>query len=148
MDLFATHLVLIRLHISLHWVNDGQDRHVRLTPKVFAAPLVVESTLNFCVSLDDACRSRFISLAQFGSFGAGLIIRNYRTRSYFVYAGFEDSELSIAGLTNEELINQLDFISRRGYYDYVHVDLDVEVADNQPFPRALSDIPEEGVHQE
>jgi len=59
--------------------------------------------------------------------GTQIEIANYTCSRYFIFAGLESSRLSIPTLSEREILTQLDLIRKRGWRDWIHVDMTVEL---------------------
>jgi hypothetical protein len=54
---------------------------------------------------------------------------DYEVERSFVWQGFEDAKLSIRGLSESELRDQLDLVAKRGYRDTILVEMAIEIKD-------------------
>lgn len=51
----------------------------------------------------------------------------YQCERYFVWAGLEGGRLSIPALSDGEILRQVELLVKRGFRDWIHVEMVVEV---------------------
>lgn len=153
MELFSRHALLIDLRFAIYW--DGGRRGQKFPPVAFAATVVTDTPELFLRSLDARCLERVRAATRYTAYAFGgddntaPPLVNYEVERWFVWnlkglGGLqrEDADgdgqdgddarlLSIRGLSAGEMETQLRMVRRRGYRDYVRVEMAVEIEAGQ-----------------
>lgn len=126
MDLYTTMPILIELRCTFYW-NSAKIRRT-LAPIVFAARVTLDTKVAFLHSIDTACLSQVRdSTRHSDSLGRASIV-DYEVERYFVWGGFEaERRLSVSSVPEREIRSQLELVERRGYRDWIHVDMALEI---------------------
>ncbi|KAK5659464.1 hypothetical protein OQA88_665 [Cercophora sp. LCS_1] len=124
MDLYDSATFLINLQCKFCW-KTGQT-HKSIAPILFAANLPWETPRHFLRALNEACMKRIRSTMRFHAYGSHPF-SNYESERYFVWRGFETSKLAISSLTQSEIRDQLDLMAKRGYRDWIQVEMAIEI---------------------
>lgn len=124
MDLYDSSTFLINLQCKFCW-DDGHSRK-SIPPILFAANLPCETPRLFLHFLNEACMKRIRSTLRFHAYGAHAFT-NYESERYFVWQGFENAKLAITSLTQAEILDQLDLMAKRGFRDWIQVEMAIEV---------------------
>lgn len=117
------------LRCTFYWNSSKMRRS--LHPIVFAARVTLDSKVAFLHSIDTACLQQIRDSTRHIDLGRAPII-DYEVERYFMWRGFESDRLSVSSLPEREILNQMDLVEKRGYRDWIHVDmaLEIEVPDD------------------
>ena len=119
----------MELRCTFYW-NSARVRR-SLPPIVFATRIALDSKVAFLHSIDTACLQQIRDSTRHIGLGRAPII-DYEAERYFVWGGFESDRLPVSSVPERELQNQLDLVEKRGYRDWIRVDmaLEIEVPDD------------------
>ncbi|KAL2173981.1 uncharacterized protein P884DRAFT_264238 [Thermothelomyces heterothallicus CBS 202.75] len=158
--------LLIQLHATLYWTTgSGLLRGQKLAPVMFAAD-VAAVTINegdndhdfdhecaygygsatgsavdvFLRSVDASCLDRVRAMTRATAFRFGEPV-HYEAERAFVWAGAGGGggSIPIRGLSAAELGRQVDMVRRRGYRDWVKVEMAVEISAGEELRRKGSE---------
>ncbi|KAK1763415.1 hypothetical protein QBC33DRAFT_598227 [Phialemonium atrogriseum] len=125
MDLYTTMPMLVELRCTFYW-NSARVRRT-LSPLVFAARITLDTKVAFLHSIDAACLQQVRDSTRYVSVLGRAPIIDYEVERYFVWSGFHDDRLPISSVPEREFRNQLDLVEKRGYRDWIRVDMALEI---------------------
>jgi len=125
--LYDTSTVLVTLVCKYH----GPWSHGRSTNTTFAARVKTETAKLFVHTLDGVCRDMAGRMLHTQGIikpdkdnGTHVLQYEYTSRR-FVWQGIENGNVSIAGLSDNAIQDQLEMMAKRGHRDHVVVEMQV-----------------------
>jgi hypothetical protein len=122
--------ILVKLITHCHG-----DLKSRVPTTTFAARVKVDTAKYFVFSLDHVCMERvrrmILNLGHY--IGPENSQYEYISRR-FVWQGIEQGSVSIAGLSDGDIQDQLHMMAKRGWQDHIEVEVTVTIFHNEPRP--------------
>jgi len=137
--------ILVQLSLRIYY--DSNLAMGKLEPIAFSARVKTDTSRDFVSSLDHVCVNRarrtVIDLGQYSA--SQNTMYSFKSR-FFMWHGVENGKASIAVLSDEDIQDQLHLMAKRGWRDYIEVEMLVNIIPEPPesVPNLKSEQEEQG----